>query len=91
MKERKKSALQRVAHWDIIETKRPLLMDEMEEKVKALEDFKRWAFLEEVPWRQKSKEIWLKEGDKNTWYFHRMMANAHKRQNLIRKMKINGV
>ena len=37
-----------MAHWDTVETQRPLLMDEMEENMKALEDFKKWAFLEEV-------------------------------------------
>ena len=55
----------------------------------TLEEFKNWAILEEISWRQKSKEICLKEGDKNTGFFHRM-TNSHKRQNQIRKIKING-
>ena len=41
-------------------------------------------------WRQKSRELWLKEGDKNIGFFHKM-ANYHKRQSIIRIMKINGV
>ncbi|RVW27722.1 Transposon TX1 uncharacterized 149 kDa protein [Vitis vinifera] len=36
-----------------------------------------------------SRELWLKEGDKNTGFFHRM-ANAHRRNNSLDKIKING-
>ena len=38
--------------------------------------------MEEVSRRQKSKELWLKEGDKNTGFFH-IMANAHRRRNIL--------
>ena len=41
-------------------------------------------------WRQESREVWLKEGDRNTSFFHKM-ANAHKRTNTLVKVKINGV
>ena len=46
--------------------------------------------MEEASWRQKYGEIWLKEGDKNTRFFHKM-ANARARRNLLSKVKINGV
>ena len=63
-------------------------MREREQKMEALKKFKRWALLEEISWRQKSKEIWLNEGDRNTGFFHRM-ANSHRRGNQISKMRIN--
>ena len=39
---------------------------------------------------QNSREVWLKEGDRNTGFFHRM-ANAHKRRNNVDRIRINGV
>ena len=44
---------------------------------------------EEISWKQKSREVWLKEGDNNTIFFHRM-ANAHSRINWLFKLKVNG-
>ena len=46
--------------------------------------------MEETSWRQKSGEPWLKEGDKNTRFFHKT-ANARARINFLSKVKINGV
>ena len=44
-------------------------------------------------WRRfpgdRNPKIWLKEGDRNTRFFHRM-ANAHKRRNLLQNIIING-
>ena len=45
--------------------------------------------MEETHWRQLLREIWLKEGDRNTGFFHRM-ASAHHRNNSLDRIKING-
>ena len=86
---KKKEALQRVSFWDGMEMQRELVLEEREERFMAKEDFKSWAVMEEISWRQKSRELWLKEGDKNTGYFHKM-ANAHRRRNCLGKISING-
>ena len=41
------------------------------------------AVLEETFWRQKSRALYVKEGDNNTRFFHRL-ANSHRRANHMR-------
>ncbi|RVW87143.1 hypothetical protein CK203_027009 [Vitis vinifera] len=81
-------ASSRLQRWESRENDGPLTASEVEAKNQALEDYKKWALLEETSWRQKSREIWLKEGDKNTKYFHKM-ANARTRKNFMSKIRIN--
>ena len=45
--------------------------------------------MEEISWRKNSRETWLKEGDRNTDFFHKM-ANAHRRRNCLNNISING-
>uniref|UniRef100_A0A803QSF2 Reverse transcriptase n=1 Tax=Cannabis sativa TaxID=3483 RepID=A0A803QSF2_CANSA len=40
----------------------------------------------EVFWRQRSKQLWLKEGDQNSKYFY-AMATSRKRNNSIQRLK----
>ena len=49
------------------------------------------AHLAEISWRQKSKSkvLWLKEGDNNTKFFHKV-ANSHRRCNYIEKLEVEG-
>ena len=85
----KKPTLSQVKDWDRVEEVRELTVEEVEAKKEAKDSFKKWVTLEEIHWRQKSKETWLKAGDINIGFFHRM-ANSHFRKNIIARIKING-
>ena len=59
-------------------------MEEAEDRAAAKEDFKKWCLLEEISWRQIS---WLKEGDRNTGFFH-IMDNSNRKRNIMGKINI---
>ena len=89
LEDNKAAALQLVDHWDLVESERRL-SEETISKKEAKESYAKWASLEETHWRQHSRELWLREEDRNTCYFHRMAA-AHRRINHMDRIKINGV
>ncbi|RVX15984.1 Transposon TX1 uncharacterized 149 kDa protein [Vitis vinifera] len=85
----KMAALQQVDYWDQVESERGLIEEELSRKKEVKDDYAKWVKLEEIHWRQLSRELWLREGDRNTGYFHRM-ANAHRRRQTMEKIRING-
>jgi hypothetical protein len=44
---------------------------------------------EEKYWHERSRDQWLKDGDNNTSYFHRVTSNK-KKKNLILNLEIEG-
>ena len=46
--------------------------------------------LEEISWRRKVRMLYIKEGDNNTKFFHKM-ANSHRRDNHLNFLEVDGV
>jgi hypothetical protein len=59
-------------------------LSHLESLMKTLltDKYKQIAKDKEMIWKQRAKRNWMKEGDKNTTYFH-MVATVQKRQNII--------
>jgi hypothetical protein len=64
-------------------------VDENIKREEYSRNLERSIYLKEVSWRQKSRALWLKEGDNNTKFFHRL-ANSHRRHNLIGSLMVDG-
>ncbi|WMV13881.1 hypothetical protein MTR67_007266 [Solanum verrucosum] len=87
--QQRKSLLEKLAAMENIATDRGLTEDEATEKARLLLNLEDLIKNEEIYWRQRSRSIWLKEGDKNTKFFHKI-ANAHKRYNNIDQLLVQG-
>uniref|UniRef100_A0A2N9I2D6 Reverse transcriptase domain-containing protein n=1 Tax=Fagus sylvatica TaxID=28930 RepID=A0A2N9I2D6_FAGSY len=74
---------------DVLVEDRPLSKEEQLRKESIKAEIERNALLEEICWRQKSRTLWLREGDKYTRFFHRL-ANSHRRHNSISTLLVNG-
>ncbi|XP_077231884.1 uncharacterized protein LOC143864904 [Tasmannia lanceolata] len=66
------------------------LEEELLELGRYKEEHRCLLLQDEISWRQKSRALWLKEGDKNTAYFH-SIASARRRTNHIAALEVGGV
>ncbi|KAK3026953.1 hypothetical protein RJ639_040359 [Escallonia herrerae] len=72
------------------EGERGLVQDESRRRTELKIEVGRLSVAEEACWRQKSRVLCFKEGDKNTRFLQRL-ASAHKRRNQIGKIRISGM
>ena len=82
---RKKCLLAKLLDLDLREGMQSLSLADSARRVEIKADIEYLAPLEDISWRQKSKALYLKEGDNNTRFFHRL-ANSHRCINAIVKL-----
>nr|CCA66235.1 hypothetical protein [Beta vulgaris subsp. vulgaris] len=74
---------------DKISNERDLDSFELEKKKKAQVDLWSWMKTKESYWSQQSRIKWLKQGDRNTKFFH-VVASIRKHRNSITSIEVNG-
>ena len=88
-KHRKDEILRQIANWEIIQEHRVLTDDEIYRRQIWAWSLKRISKREEIAWKQRFSVQWLKHGDKNTKFFHRI-ATSHKRFNAMEQLDVEG-
>lgn len=78
-----------ICELDMIAEGRSLTAEELLKREEYSRNFEWDLYLEEVSWRQKSRALWLKEGDNNTKFFHHL-ANSNMRNNSIESLMVDG-
>jgi hypothetical protein len=87
---RKKELLEGIQELDVLAESRGLVQAEKLKKADMSKELEKTLLCEEIHWRQKLRALWLKEGDQNTRFFHKV-ANSHRRYNRVEVLRINGV
>ena len=87
---RKKNLLTELMGLDVREELVGLSIKEQIHRLQLKGHIEQLASLEEISWRQKSQAFFVKEGDNNTRFFHRL-ANPHKNANQIKRIEVDGV
>ena len=70
---------------DLIADCLPLTNEEILEKDWLHTKLEKVTLMEEICWGQKSKALWIREGDRNSKLFHRT-TNSHRRFNTINNL-----
>ena len=75
---------------ETVEESRVLTVEEKLDKERIRGELEKMTLMEEICWRQKLRVFCIKEGDRNTEFFHRT-ANSHRRFNYIDMLIADGV
>ena len=74
---------------DVKEGREDLYFDEQNLREVLKTEVIQLAHMEETSWRQKSRALWLKEGDNNKRFFHHL-ANSNRRRNYLGNLEVDG-
>ena len=83
LKERKKNILDEIANIDAIEQEGVLSSDLSAQRVLRKGELEELILREKIHWRQKVKVKWVKDGDYNSKFFHKV-ANGKRNRNFIK-------
>ena len=72
LNERKKSILNEIANFDVIEQGGGLTFELLVQRALRKGELKELILREEIHWRQKARVKWVKEGDCNSKFFHKV-------------------
>ena len=86
---RKTILMEEINRLDALEELAVLTREDQQKREGCCEELNKVMELDEICWHQKSHAVWLKEGDRNTKFFHRL-ANSHRRNNFIGALNIDG-
>ncbi|RVW64166.1 Transposon TX1 uncharacterized 149 kDa protein [Vitis vinifera] len=86
LKEKKKSILNDLANFDAIEQEGGLNPDLISQRVSRKGELEELILREEIHWRQKAKVKWVKEGDCNSKFYHKV-ANARRNRKYIKELE----
>ena len=76
----------KIHEYDLIANNRMLDENELDERKAAQTELWQWSKRNESFWAQHSRAKWIREGDRNTRYFH-VMASMRRRKNNIEYLK----
>ncbi|KAJ9707044.1 hypothetical protein PVL29_002161 [Vitis rotundifolia] len=86
LNERKKSILKDLANFDAIEQAGGLTPDLLVQRALRKGELEELVLREEIHWRQKARVKWVKEGDCNSRFFHKV-ANGRRNRKFIKMLE----
>ncbi len=85
---KRKLLFEKLIEMDVLAETHPLSAAEKSQRENLVADLEKQSLMEKICWWQKPRALWLREGDKNTKFFHRT-ANSNRRYNSISTLLIN--